>query len=186
MHITVVVEYDSPQVDIDWLIRVEKRHTSFQCSMIVMQLTGIVDLDAMVQINPGAPGNNKGGEISLSYILPHHFHTKDGESPLFAEVHQCQAHGPVEAVRPRAKLAEVMIMALNKHMAGFLKHFVIDRGLIKDLVTRLVAVACCPNQVAELNKVTWDSDNQEINTVDKKDDDARLADFEKEFFLRRY
>ncbi len=80
---------------------------------------------------------------------------------------------------PNIKLAEVMIVAMNKHMAGFLKHFLIDHGLNEDLVTRLAVAVCCPSQVAEFNKATWDSDNQEITTVDEKDEDARLAEFEK-------
>ncbi len=58
--------------------------------------------------------------------------------PLFAEVHQRQANGPVEAVVPNVKLAEIMIVALNKHMEGFLKHYLINQGLDQDLVTRLV------------------------------------------------
>jgi hypothetical protein len=153
--------------------------------MIVMQLTGIVDLDATVRHNTGDNGNEDGGEISLHYVLPKHFRTKDGELPLFAEVHQRQANGPAEAVMPNAKLAEIMIVAMNKHMAGFLKHYLINRGLDPDSVTRLVFASCFPNLVVELNMVTWDSENNEVTTGEETDEDARLTVFEKATFLIR-
>jgi hypothetical protein len=42
------------------------------------------------------------------------------------EVHQHQAYSPVEAVGPNVKLAEMAVVAMNKHMAGYLKHWLLD------------------------------------------------------------
>ncbi len=180
VRISEVVDQRSPQGDIDRVMKVAKRHTCFQCSMIVMQLNGIVDLDAVVKV-PGENGE-EGGELSLRYLLPRHYRTKDGESPLFAEVHQGQMLGSVEAVVPNAKSAEVVIVAMNKHMAGYLKHSLIDRGLDPEVVTKLVVASCCPDLVGKLDTVTWDSENQEIITSEDRTDGTRLEAFEKAKF----
>ncbi len=83
---------------------------------------------------------------------------------------------------PNTKSAEIMIAATNKHMTGFLKHYLIDQVLDKDLVTRLVVASCCPNLVLELNTVTWDLENNKITTAEETYEDARLAVFKKATF----
>lgn len=175
--ISEAVDYGSPQGDIDRMLATAKRHTSFQCSMCVMQLEGIVDLDAPVKVSVGE-GEDR-GELTLRQILIRHYRTKDGESPLFAEVHQSQANTAVEAVVPNVKSAEIVVLAMNKHMAGYLKHSLLDRSLAADLVTRLVVASCDATLVAGLNTVTWDSERQEITTANEKDNDDRLSAFEK-------
>jgi hypothetical protein len=107
-------------------------------------------------------------ELTLQHILLRQFWTKDGESPSFVEVPQRQAKAPVETVVPNVKLAEMVVVAMNKHMAGYLKHLLMDRGVDHDLVTRLVVTLCDWTLVVDLNKVTWDGKNQEIITAGEK------------------
>ncbi len=72
MHITEVAGFALPQVDINCMIKAAKQHTSFQCSMIIMQLTDIMDLDATVRLNMVDNGNEGVGEILLHYVSPKH------------------------------------------------------------------------------------------------------------------
>jgi hypothetical protein len=51
--IVEAVDFDSPQGDIVQVIKTAKGHTSYQCSMIVMPLFGIVELDAVLNITVG-------------------------------------------------------------------------------------------------------------------------------------
>ncbi len=67
VRITELVDFDLPQVDINWVIKAAKRHTSFQCKVIVLQLTGIMDLGATVRLNTGDNGNKGGQENLLHY-----------------------------------------------------------------------------------------------------------------------
>ncbi len=71
--ISQTVDYESPQGDIDRMMVVAKRHTSFQCSMIVMPLMGIVDLDASVRVQLADREETDGGEVTLRQILLRHF-----------------------------------------------------------------------------------------------------------------
>ncbi len=95
--------------------------------MTVMPLFGIVKLDAVVKVMVVQEGNKvDSSELTLQHILLQHFRTKDGESLLFAEVYQHQANVPVKTVVSNGKLAEMDMVAMNKHMAGYLKHLLLD------------------------------------------------------------
>ena len=85
----------------------------------------------------------------------------------------------MEAVVPKAKVADVVITAMNRQMAAFLKFYLMDCGLEEDLVTRLVVASCWPTLVAEVNQYEWDEENREIKSIKEREDDSKLATFEK-------
>jgi hypothetical protein len=90
---------------------------------------------------------------------------------LFAEIHQKQSGGVVEAVVPNTKKeADAMVGSMNWQMPAFIKHY---------FVTRLVVAACCPMLVGEINTVTWDAEVLDLITAEDADDDACLSSFEK-------
>ena len=172
--ISRVVDFDSPSGDIDRMRDFAMRHTRYQCSMMVSQLYGIVSLDAPVKL-----GGDESAELTLRQILPKYLRTKDGKAPLIAEVHQTRMNGPVEAVVPKAKVAEVVVTAMNRQMAAYLKHYLVQCGLDVDLVTRLVVASCCPTLVSEINQYEWDEEKQELRSTKEAEDDSKLALFEK-------
>ena len=172
--ISRVVDFDSPSGDIDRMRDFAMRHTRYQCSMMVSQLYGIVNLDAPVKL-----GNDESAELTLRQILPKYLRTKDGKAPLIAEVHQMRVNGPVEAVVPKAKVAEVVVSAMNRQMAAYLKFYLVQCGLGVDLVTRLLVASCCPTLVSEINQFEWDEEKQELLSIKEAEDVSKLALFEK-------
>jgi hypothetical protein len=114
--------------------------------------------------------------VSLRKLLPQHFQTKDGMSPLFAKIHQQQNGAPVEVVIPNTKEAEAMLGNVNRHVPAFIKFYLEERGLWPDLITRLIIASCCPSDVAKLTGVTWDSTNQIVVTpADVRDKESLEA-----------
>ena len=177
--ISEVVEYDSPSGDIKRVLKTAKRHTCFQVSMTGVQLYGIVDIDAAVPYVQSLDGREDTGSLSLRGVMLRHFRTRDGSSPLFAEIHQKQSGGVVEAVVPNTKEVDAMVGSMNRQMPAFIKHYLLYKGLSEDFVTRLVVAACCPTLVGEINTVTWDAEALDLVTAEDADDDARLSSFEK-------
>jgi hypothetical protein len=177
--ISRVVEYDSPPGDIKRVLKTAKRHTSFQVSMTVVQLYGISDIDATATFVEPMEGEEDAGVLTLRFVMLRHFRTRDGLSPLFAEIHQKQSGGVVEAVVPNTKEAEAMVGSMNRQMPAFLKHYLLYKGLPADFVTRMVVAACCPTLVAEINTVTWDSEALDLTTAEDTAVDSRLSAFEK-------
>jgi hypothetical protein len=143
------------------------------------QLYGIINLDTEVAYARTAEGEEEGGTLSLWAVLLRHFRTRDGGSPLFAEVHQKQSGGVVEAVVPNTKEADSMLGSLNRQMPAYIKHYLLYRGLPRDFVTRLIVASCCPTLVGEINTVRWDERNLELITMEDAEEEARLSAFEK-------
>ena len=104
-----------------------KKHTGFQASMTGAQLYGIIDLNTEIACALTAEGDKDGGTLSLRAVLLRHFRTRDGGSPLFAEVHQTQLGGEVEAVVPNTKEADSMVGSMNHQMPAFIKHYLLYR-----------------------------------------------------------
>ena len=176
--ISRVVEYDSPPGDIKRVIKTAKRHTCFQVSMTVVQLYGITDIDAAAPYVRPFEGEEDAGALSLRFVMLRHFRTRDGKSPLFAEIHQKQPGGVVEAVVPNTKEVDAMVGSMNRQMPAFIKHYLLYKGLPGDFVTRMVVAACCPTLVAEINTVQWDSEALDLTTEEDAAVDSRLSAFE--------
>jgi len=98
---------------------------------------------------------------------------------LFAEVHQKQSGGVVEAVVPNTREVDALVGSMNRQMPAFIKHYLLYKGLSEDFVTRLVIASCCPTLVGEMNTVTWDAEALELVTAEDAEDKARLSSFEK-------
>ena len=173
--ISRVVDFDSPPGDIERMRLAAMRHTRYQCSMMVAQLYGIVSLDAPVKVVAEDEGS---AELTLRQILPKYLRTRDGKFPLIAEIHQIRINGPVEAVVPKAKVAEVVTTAMNRQMAAYLKYYLMDCGLEEGLVTRMVVASCCPTLVAEMNQFEWDEENKELKSIKEAEEQSKIALFE--------
>ena len=174
--ISRVVDFDSPPGDIERMRVAAMRHTRYQCSMMVAQLYGIINLDAPVKVVADGEGSP---ELTLPQILPKYLRTRDGKFPLIAEIHQIRMNGPVEAVVPKAKVAEVVTTAMNRQMAAYLKFYLLDCELEEDLVIRLVVASCCPTLVSEINQYEWDEEKRELKSIKEAEDQSKLAQFEK-------
>ncbi len=50
-HIAKTVDWDSPKADVSQFVKMSQDHTSFNCSVIGVDLQGIVDLDTEVALH---------------------------------------------------------------------------------------------------------------------------------------
>jgi hypothetical protein len=173
--ISEMVDYDSPPGDISRVLLTVKLHTYFHVSMTSAQLYGIVDLDKVVPYTIDVEGKES-GFLCMWQVLSKHFRTRDGTSPLFAEVHQKQSGSLVEAVVLNVKEVDAMIGSMNRQLPAFIKHYLLQKRLDQGFVVRLVVAACCPTLVGDMNTVTWDDKKMELITPeDAKDKDRLLA-----------
>ena len=155
MLILETVEYDSTQGNIDWVLKTAQKHTNFQVSLTVVQLYGISNLDHPVPLRT-EEGAQSEGKLTLRQVMIKHVRTQDGESPLFAYIHQRQAHSPVEAVIPNTLEANGMIGLMNQQTPAFLKHYLVSQDLTANFVSRLVVALCDPVLAGAMNSTRWD------------------------------
>ena len=94
-------------------LKMAKWHTCFQVSMTRIQLYGIMDLDAAVSYARPAEGEEEVAKLTLHQVMLWHFHTRDGLSPLFVEIHQKQPGRVVEAVVPNTQEVDAMVDSMN-------------------------------------------------------------------------
>ena len=98
-HISEEVNEESTPSEIKRLIKVAQSHASCQCSMILEDIIGITNLDAMAGIYDEETGNFL-GMLYLCQALVRYLRLSDGHQ-LIAEVHQSEeVMGPVQAVIP--------------------------------------------------------------------------------------
>jgi len=148
-HVSEVVDMESTASEIKRLIKVAQSHTNYQCSVILEDIIGIINLDATAPIFD-EESNQFLGNLSLHQVLLSYLHLSD-DHQLVAEVHQSdEIMGPVQAVIPNTPEAERMILMMNKN------------------VLELVRKSCCPTQLSEITNCTWDSDSGTLTTQQEK------------------
>jgi hypothetical protein len=174
--ISATVDYDSPPGDISRILLTAKLNMCFHMSMTSAQLYGIIDLDKVVPYTIDED-RKESGFLCMQQVLSKHFHTRDGTSPLFTEVHQKQSGLPVDAVVPNVKEVDAMISSMNRQLVAFIKHYLLLKGLDQGFVVRLVVAACCPTLVGNMNTVTWDDKKMELITPEDAKDKDRLSAF---------
>ena len=114
-HVSEVVDKESTAREIKRLIKVAQSHTNYQCSVILKDIIGIINLDATAPIFD-EESNQFLGNISLRQVLLSYLWLSDGHQ-LIAEVHQSdEIMGPVQAVIPNTPKAERMILMTNKNV----------------------------------------------------------------------
>jgi hypothetical protein len=98
-HISKVVDKGSSPSKIKRLIKMAKHHTSYQCSMMLEDINGIVYLNGTVAVKDDTTGNVI-RVVSLNTLLLHYLCFINGHQ-LIAEIHQANGvMGPVQAVIP--------------------------------------------------------------------------------------
>jgi hypothetical protein len=92
-------------------------HTSINCSVIGVELQGIVDLDMEVALHHKSSGKEI-ASLSMRAVLLKCLKINDTQS-LFAEVHQHIGNGQIEAVIPNIPEAERMFKMMKKTYCWF-------------------------------------------------------------------
>ncbi len=93
-HVSKLVDKSSTPSKIKQLIKVSQRHTNYQCSMLLEDVQGIIDLDVPVGIYQEGSTNCL-GHISLRQAMLKYIKLSHGHQ-LIVEVHQASTLvGPV-------------------------------------------------------------------------------------------
>jgi hypothetical protein len=117
-HISKVVDKDSTPSEIRRLMRVSQVHTNYQCSMLLEDLVGIMDLNASAKIYQSSMSGPL--QFSLQLVLLCFVQLNNGHR-LFAEVHQAnEVMGKVQPVIPNTPEAEQMILMTNKNFQAYI------------------------------------------------------------------
>ena len=87
VHVSETVDKASFQSDIKRLVKVAMRHTSYQCSMVLETITGIIDLDGAAAMYDKEKEDEILGVYTLRHVLLEYFKMADGHH-LIAEIHQ--------------------------------------------------------------------------------------------------
>jgi hypothetical protein len=119
-HLTKTVDWDSPKGNVSRLVWMSKDHMCYNMSVVSVEVHGITDLNALVDMLCPESGDIL-GQSSLQEILMKYLKLKDG-NPMVAELHQRGPQGLVDMVIPNTSKVEAHFEMVNKQLAGYLYH----------------------------------------------------------------
>lgn len=76
-------------------------------------------------------------------------------------------------MHPNIPEAESLLANLAKHPAGFLWHFLKDKGVDEGLIQSLIDEYCDPSYVHEIDNCVWDPEQKSILTPEEAEEDTR-------------
>jgi hypothetical protein len=120
VHITGMVDWDSPKSNVSQFVRMAQDHMCYNMSVVCAEVQGIMDLDASAEVLCPQSGSTL-GHLSLRETLMKYLKQKDG-TPLVAELHQRGPQGPVDMAIPNSGEVEARFELFNKQPAGYLYH----------------------------------------------------------------
>jgi hypothetical protein len=165
VHVSEVVDKSSSPSKIRCLVQVAQCHTSYQCSMILEDISGIVDLDGSVAVKDEETGWEI-GSFSLCTILHKYLCLSDGHQ-LIVEIHQ--AKEPMASVQavviPNTPEAERMIAIMNKNFPSYVENVLKDQGLPEEFLMELFHRTCCQIMLAEISHTSWDPETGTLTTA---------------------
>ncbi len=176
-HISEVVDKGSSPSEIKRLIKVAQRHTSYQCTMMLEDITGIVYLNGMAAIKDNNTGNVI-RVVSLRTLLLRYLCLSNGHQ-LIVEIHQANGvMGPVQAVVPNSPEAEQMIMMMNKNFPAYVGNILRDQGFDETFLWNMFKATCCQTKLAECKSCNWDAEMGMLTTQKEKEQNKTDLDLE--------
>ncbi len=167
-HISKVVDKGSSPSKIKRLIKVAQHHTSYQCTMMLEDITDIVYLNGTVAIKNDNTGNVI-RVVSLRTLLLRYLRLSNGYQ-LIVENHQAnRVMGPVQAVVPNSPEAERMIMMMNKSFLAYVANVLRDQGFDETFLWNMFKATCCQTKLAECESCTWDEEMGMLTTQKEKE-----------------
>ncbi len=176
-HVSKVVDKSSSPSKIKRLIQVAQCHTNYQCSMILEDISGIVDLNGSAAVKDEET-SRKIMTITLRTVLLKYLRLSDGHQ-LIAEIHQSkEPMAPVQAVLPNTPEAEHMIVMMNKNFPSYVGNFLKDQGPPEEFLMEFFRQSCCQTMIAKITLPHWNSDRGTLTTAKELALDKTTADLE--------
>jgi hypothetical protein len=136
-HVSEVVNKSSTPSKIKRLIKVSQQHTNYQCSMLLEEVQGNIDLDVPVKIHQVGT-NNCLGRISIRQAMLKFIRLSNGHQ-LVVEVHHASTLvGLVHIVIPNTPEAKRMVIMMNKNFPAHIGHVLRDQGLLDSCLFELI------------------------------------------------
>ncbi len=177
-HVDKVMDKSSSPSEIKCLIQVTQCHSSYQCSMILEDILGIVDLDGSAVVKDEETGREI-MSITLRSFLFKYLRLSDGHQ-LIAEIHQSsEPMPPIQAVVPNTHEAECMIVMMNKNFLAYVGNVLRDQGLPEDFLMELFRGSCCQTMISEIQSTSWDSETGSLTTAKELAQDKTITGLKK-------
>jgi hypothetical protein len=175
-HVSEVVDKSSSPSKIRHLVQVAQCHMSYQCSMILEDIYGIVDLDGSAMSKDEQTGWDI-GTYSLCTILLKSLCLCDGHQ-LIAENSQAKKEhmAPVQTVVPNTPKAERMIVMMNKNFPYYVGNVFKDQVLLEEFLMELFHQTCYQIMLAEISQTTLDSETGTLTTERELAQERTTAD----------
>ena len=165
---------DSKPQDITAMTKWVRHHINLHSSFTYAGITGIMGLDTPVEVFSESDPTRVVGEMTLRQVMYNKIKLPDGSS-LFGEIHQQNAMMDLEVVVANIPEAERMVALINKQAAVFLSNYLVDQGLPKSFVRRLVKASICPSKLHQMHLCSWDSKSMAISTPDDEEEERLMA-----------
>jgi hypothetical protein len=182
-HVSKVVNKSLLPSKIKGLTQVTQHHTNYQCSMILEDISGIVNLDGSTVVKDEET-SCKIMAITLRTVFLKYLRLNNGHQ-LIAEIHQSkEPMAPVQALVPNTPKAEHMIVMMNKNFLSYVGNVLRDQGLPKDFLMELFRQSCCQTMIAEITSMHWDLETGALTMAKELAQDKTTADLEKAAWLK--
>jgi hypothetical protein len=176
-HVSKVVDKDSTPSKIKHLAGIAQVHCNYQCSMILKDVVGIMNLNGQVDFYK--EGMSTPLRFMLCKLLLQHVRLSDG-CQLLAEIHQSSnVMGRVQAVIPNTPEAEQLVLMMNKNFPAYMGHVLCNQGLPKTFLMEIFRRLCCPTMMSEMGSCTWDPDSGVLTTSRESAENHNLAELKK-------
>ncbi len=157
VHVTEPLSNDACGQDCNLLRRMAQLHTNFHNSVQLHSITGIVNISATAAIGITKDGDNSTSpplqsfhDVLYSLRLP-------DKSPVFLSILPRPGGTVVDCVIPNTPAAETRLVQMNRHLPGYLKHYLRELGYNQDGIVALLNRACDPDLTSTISQLTWDS-----------------------------
>jgi hypothetical protein len=177
-YVSKVDDKSSLPSKIKCLSQVVQCHTNYQCSMILEDISGIVDIYGSAAVKDEETGHEI-MTITLRTVLLKYIRLGNRHQ-LIAEIHQLkEPMDPVQAILPNTPQKERMIVMTNKNFPSYDGNVLKDQGLPEEFLMELFRQSCCQTMIAKITSTHWDSDMGTLTTAKELAQDKRTADLEK-------
>ena len=165
-HLSEVTDFSSTPREAKRQVDVAQAHTNYQLSMVIEELSGIVNLDEPQEIlDPET--DKKVGILTLRMVLMNYLKMEDGH-PMIAEVHQEEICRSTYVIVPQTEEAERMIGMMNKNLPAFLYHMLLEIDFTEEIIKKLIKNSCDTSLVAQIPLCVWNSNLRSLTTPEEE------------------
>ena len=142
-------------------VKVAQTHTNYQLSMTIKELKGVTNLDK--KISWKHPTKDKSYNFSLRMILLYYLKMQDGH-PMVDKVHQEDLCKTTHIIIPQAEEAEQMVGMMNKNLADFLHHMLLELDFNEEVIKLLIKKSREQSLMNKIWSCKWNSKTRTLTT----------------------